>query len=55
MENGSGPRGWRMIACPIPSKLNGETQFLQMGASAADCIWQRAESIPDLLAGMVET
>src|SRR5882724_3557449 len=24
-------------------------RFLKMGASTADCIWQRAESIPELL------
>src|SRR6185369_13472187 len=27
-------------------------RFLKMCASAADCIWQRAVSIPDLLAGI---
>src|SRR5258706_3942856 len=48
-KSGCNRRKPRARARPRNGGISLSQRFLKMGASTADCIWQRAESIPELL------
>src|SRR6267154_400136 len=48
-KSGCNRRKLRVRARPRNGDISRLRPFLKMGASTADCIWQRAESIPELL------
>src|SRR5258707_1122054 len=48
-KSGCNRRKLRVRARPRNGGISRFQRFLKMGASTADCIWERAESIPELL------